>query len=936
MSRGRPARLGLLIALLLPAPAPAAPGDWTAVLDRAVPAVVALRVSATRPFDTDGAAVANATGFVVDARRGLILTNRHVVRPGPVTAQAVFLNHEKVDVVPIYRDPVHDFGFFRFDPADVRFMTLREIPLEPRGARVGIEVRVIGNDAGEKLSILDGTLARLDREAPTYGRGRYNDFNTFYFQAASGTSGGSSGSPVIDRRGRAVALNAGARSGASASFFLPLDRVVRALELVRRGEPVPRGTLQATFRHEPFDELRRLGLRRETESALREAVPDATGRLVVRDVVPEGPAHERLEPGDVVLRVDGRRVDDFAILEAHLDEAVGEGVVLDVERRGEPLAIELVVGDLHAITPDRYLEMGGGVIHPLSYQQARSYGVPARGVYVAAPGYGLRRARVPGRAILTQLAGRPVEGLEDFAARIAALPDRTRVPLRWRALGEPQRTRVAVLEVDRRWFPLRTCRLSPEDGSWPCEEAPAPPQPRAPEPIATAFPNGGPRPARALAPSLVFVEFDIPHRIDGVHGAAFSGTGLVVDAEAGIVVVDRDTVPITLGDVTLTFARSARVPGRVLALHPEHNLAFVGYDPVLLAGTPVRSARLAPGRLEPGRKLWLVGLNARQNPVARETEVARFEAAAVAPSGAPRFRESNIELALLTETLSTVGGVLADRRGRVLGLWSSFSGGGAKPRASLAGLPIGFVSELLPGLRSGEGLGWRTLGVELAPLSLAEARARGLPEAEAAALEAHDAEGRQALSVLRIAADTAARGLLEPGDILLALNGRTVTRFREVERASQAPDVMLRLVRDGAPLELRVPTTEVGGADTDRVLLFAGAVLQRPHRSVAVQRGVPREGVYVAARRAGSPAQRHRLRAGRRILAVNGVPTPDLDALLAAVAGVEDRGSIQLRLETLEGKPEVRTLELDLRYWPTSELRRGPDGVWRREASVGP
>jgi S1-C subfamily serine protease len=64
---------------------------WQRTLNELViPAVVAIKFSTVRCFDSAKQSCSVATGFVVDQERGLILTNRHVTKPGPVTAEAIW------------------------------------------------------------------------------------------------------------------------------------------------------------------------------------------------------------------------------------------------------------------------------------------------------------------------------------------------------------------------------------------------------------------------------------------------------------------------------------------------------------------------------------------------------------------------------------------------------------------------------------------------------------------------------------------------------------------------------------------------------------------------------------------------------------------------------------------------------------------------------
>lgn len=376
----------------------------------------------------------------------------------------MFLNREEVPVHPIYRDPVHDFGFFRYDPGAIQFLNYEEIPLAPEAACVGLEIRVVGNDSGEKVSILAGTLARLDRDAPHYSKDGYNDFNTFYMQAASGTKGGSSGSPVIDWQGRAVALNAGSKSSSASAFFLPLERVVRALRFLQKGSEtfvdkwkavsIPRGTLQVTFLHKGFDETRRLGLKSETEQIVRHASPAGeTGMLVVDSVVPGGPGYKNLEPGDVLVRVNGEVITQFLKLETLLDDSVNKNIELQIERGGTSKSLTLLVQDLHSITPDYFFEVSGAVIHPLSYQQARNFRFHCGLVYVAQPGYMLFRAVVPRHSIIKKFAGEEISCIEELISVLSKLSRGARVPLEYISYMDRHRRKSVLVTVDRHeWY----------------------------------------------------------------------------------------------------------------------------------------------------------------------------------------------------------------------------------------------------------------------------------------------------------------------------------------------------------------------------------------------------------------------------------------------------------------------------------------------------
>jgi pro-apoptotic serine protease NMA111 len=79
--------------------APADSPEWQATIEKVVNKVVSIHFCQTCSFDTDLSMSSQATGFVVDAERGYILTNRHVACAGPFWGYCIFDNHEEVRLI---------------------------------------------------------------------------------------------------------------------------------------------------------------------------------------------------------------------------------------------------------------------------------------------------------------------------------------------------------------------------------------------------------------------------------------------------------------------------------------------------------------------------------------------------------------------------------------------------------------------------------------------------------------------------------------------------------------------------------------------------------------------------------------------------------------------------------------------------------------------
>lgn len=905
--------------------------DWNATVKNVSSGVVSIYTDVPVSFDGKWNSSSHATGFIVDATRGIILTNRHVVTPGPVTAKAVLINNEEIALTPLYIDPIHDFGFYQYDPSEIKHITPHEFKLNAESAYVGQDIRIIGNDAGQKISILDGTISRLDRDAPNYGKWTYNDFNTYYIQAATASTGGSSGSPVINKKGEVVALNAGSQSRSANAFYLPLTMIKQALNALQNNQKIQRGGLQTTFVTSPYAELKRLGLTEALETSYRALNSELKGLLVINKIIPHSPAAKRLAIGDILLSINGKPIVDFIALENILNSNINNAVKITILRSATEHQVEVKVSDLTQITPEAFLTFDESIFHNLSYQQARHFNKPIDGVFVAMADASFKQAGIPNHSVIKEFNGVAISTIHDLHQQLTSIASGEKVHVRYFDQHDPNILNYALVEINRKWFEHSFCEKDAVLGYWPCQffQQESSVKKSIKPQVNTEFLNNK-KPVHPIENSFVKVHFTMPYSINGTSNGSRTGTGLIVDTNKGWIVTDRSTVYSALGDIKVTFGNTLEIEGKVEYIHPLHNLALISYQPKAIGDLKVKSAKISKTPLKVGDEVIQAGINYEGVTVLRKTLVDNVQELWVRTFSVPQFIEDNIEVVYLRNANYSIDGILLNKQNEVAALWATIEHSNEKYNGTTsysAGIQAEYIQEIINLAEHKHTL--YSLDISSYYISPVIALQRGLPHDWLNKVLATTPNKPKLLTVNYAASSAPSAKVLTSGDIILAINDQAVSSFREVELLSQAPEVKVSFYREGNVHHEMIKTVSLPAQDITQVFYWSGLYIHAIHRPAQLQRSVSPDGVYLASYKYGSPATRYELFAMKKIIEIDDTKITNNNDFFNAVKNKKHQDTVAIKTIDFDGNISVISLVVDNHYWPFYEVRY-ENGEWHK------
>ena len=343
------------------------------------------------------------SGVIVDAKRGLVLTNNHVI--ANAIQITVGLNDGRtLEAELVGTDPETDVAVIKI-PAD----NLTAIKISDSDKlRVGDYVVAIGNPFGLGQTVTSGIVSALARS----GLGILDYEN--YIQTDASINPGNSGGALVNLRGELVAINDAifSQSGGSIGigFAIPINLALHVMEQLVETGYVQRGVLGVQTQ--------------DLNPLLAEAfgLKQKKGAVVTR-VMDNSPAEKAgLQAGDIIIKINGRDVKNSSDVRNRVGLIpVGENVTFEILRGGErkKISTTVVAGETTAGSPDavnKKLEgMSVGDIaqgHPLF---GKVNGVLVADVQRGSPVWrsGLRQGD-----IITSVNHEPVENLKEFLAAV--------------------------------------------------------------------------------------------------------------------------------------------------------------------------------------------------------------------------------------------------------------------------------------------------------------------------------------------------------------------------------------------------------------------------------------------------------------------------------------------------------------------------------------
>lgn len=315
------------------------------------------------------------SGFIVDAERGFIVTNNHVVKDAD-EVRVTLHDDTTLQAEVVGRDEKVDLAILKVETdAELVQVTFGE----SRDLRVGDWVLAIGNPFGLGSTVTAGIVSAESRDI---NAGPYDDF----IQTDASINRGNSGGPMFNIRGEVIGINTAIFSPSGGSvgigFAIPADMAKPVIsQLIEYGR-TRRGWMGVRIQSVTEDIAESLGLDR------------ARGALVA-SVTPTGPAEKAgLQPGDIVLEFDGRRINEMRSLPRVVAETpIDKQVEIVYWRDGEEHRSGIAVGELEKAEEEGLITAGlresspssrgtvienlGLTLNPIDSQARQDYSIPA-------------------------------------------------------------------------------------------------------------------------------------------------------------------------------------------------------------------------------------------------------------------------------------------------------------------------------------------------------------------------------------------------------------------------------------------------------------------------------------------------------------------------------------------------------------------------------